>query len=118
MFLHVSVILVTGGGLPIACWDTHPPGPDAGTPWDQRQAPILPREQTPPAQCMLGDMGNKRAVRILLECDLVSPKWATKDFPERLPFALATKMLQRQLSSEQDKQHFMYIYTVNHEENK
>ena len=32
-----------------------------------------PLEQTPPrpAQCMLGDMGNKRAVRILLECILV-----------------------------------------------
>ena len=26
----------------------------------------------PPAQCMLGDMGNKRVVRILLECILVS----------------------------------------------
>ena len=25
-----------------------------------------------PAQCMLGDMGNKRAVRILLECNLVT----------------------------------------------
>ena len=37
-----------------------------------------PQEQTPPlgadtpsAQCMLGDTGNKRAVRILLECILV-----------------------------------------------
>ena len=32
MFLDVSIILSTGGGVcPIACWDTHPP--------DQRQAP-------------------------------------------------------------------------------
>ena len=38
-----------------------------------------PREQTPPPgrhplpeQCMLGDAGNKRGVRILLECILVS----------------------------------------------
>ena len=43
----------------------------------QRQTPSwLPREQThphpPPTQCMLGDTGNKRAVRILLECILVS----------------------------------------------
>ena len=31
-----------------------------------------PPEQTPlPTQCMLGDTGNKRAVRILLRCILV-----------------------------------------------
>ena len=30
-----------------------------------------PQEQTPPEQCMLGDTGNKRALRILLECNLV-----------------------------------------------
>ena len=52
---------------------THPLGPDT-PPWDQTliywsQTP--PQEQTPPLQCMLGDMGNKRAVRILLECILV-----------------------------------------------
>ena len=44
-----------------------PPGqvtPWAGTP--HPQAGITPREQ-----CMLGDTGNKRAVRILLECILV-----------------------------------------------
>ena len=39
----------------------HPPGP--GTPPGQ-----VP---TPREQCMLGDAGNKRAVRILLECILV-----------------------------------------------
>ena len=43
MFLHVSVILFTGGVCP----------------------PF-------PAQCMLWDTGNKRAVRILLECNLVT----------------------------------------------
>ena len=32
---------------------------------------ILPPGRHPPAQCMLGDTGNKRAVRILLECNLV-----------------------------------------------
>ena len=30
-----------------------------------------PWADPPPAQCMLGDTGNKRAVRILLECILV-----------------------------------------------
>ena len=61
-----------------------PPGP--GTPQDQ--APPLgtrhhPQEQTPPGadtpqsrhppeQCMLGDTVNKRAVCILLECNLVT----------------------------------------------
>ena len=44
MFLHVSVILF-GGGLP-QCMLGYPL----------------------PEQCMLGDKGNKRAVRILLEC--------------------------------------------------
>ena len=45
-----------------------PPGqvhPPAGTP---PPGQILPPNS---AQCMLGDMGNKRAVRILLECNLV-----------------------------------------------
>ena len=34
-----------------------------------KQTPPLSRH--PPVQCMLGDTGNKRAVRILLECILV-----------------------------------------------
>ena len=50
------------GVCPIACWDTHPLGEEAGTP---------PSRHPPPAQCMLGDTGNKRAIRILLECNLV-----------------------------------------------
>ena len=38
--------------------------PDRYNPWDQ-----VPSDQVPPPeQCMLGDTGNKRAVRILLEC--------------------------------------------------
>ena len=65
-----------------------PLGPEADTPppQDQRQTPHPdPRSRLPPsppqsrpppgtdpqAQCMLGDTGNKRAVRILLECILV-----------------------------------------------
>ena len=38
----------------------------------QQQTPHPPSSRHPPALCMLGDTGNKRAVRILLECILVS----------------------------------------------
>ena len=63
MFLHVSVILFTGGGLPQGILGYPPP------------------EQTPPLreQCMLGDTGNKRAVRILLECILVSTYFCSRE---------------------------------------
>ena len=49
MFLHVSAILFTGGGVCLSsCWDTlsqtrHPPGPDTSP--DQNPPP--PKEQTP-----------------------------------------------------------------------
>ena len=64
-------------------WAGTPPGPGRYTPqtrytplgpgtspspWDQAGTP---QDQVPPEQCMLGDTGNKRAVRILLECILV-----------------------------------------------
>ena len=45
-----------------------PPPPGADTP--QEQTPPCP-DQTPLELCMLGDTGNKRVVRILLECILV-----------------------------------------------
>ena len=50
MFLLVSVILLTGGICPSACWDTtHPPGadtpPGADPPPPRSRHP--PREQTP-----------------------------------------------------------------------
>ena len=35
---------------------------------------------TPPEQCMLGDTGNKRAVRILLECILVLDVYCLIEF--------------------------------------
>ena len=61
----LSVILFTGevsasvhAGIHPTAGRHPPPGAD------------IPPEQTPPAQCMLGDTGNKRAVRILLECIL------------------------------------------------
>ena len=95
MFLHVSVILSTGGGG--STWAGTPPGrytPWAGTPPTPnppgrytpspgRYTPLgryTPGRYTPPGagtpsgggeQCMLGDTGNKRAVRITLESILV-----------------------------------------------
>ena len=83
MFLHVSVILFTGGLPHCMLGYRDPPGPEAGTPpsgpgtprpLEQTSPPgtgTFPRCRHPPAQCMLGDTGNKRAVRILLECNLV-----------------------------------------------
>ena len=51
-----------GGVCLSACWDT-PLLPEQTSPWaDSRQ---------PPLQSMLGDTVNARAVRILLECNLV-----------------------------------------------
>ena len=55
------------------------PPPRPGTPPRSRHHTLYPPEQTsppetrhaPPAQCMLGDTVNKRAVCILLECNLV-----------------------------------------------
>ena len=49
MFSQACVILFTGGGLPQCMVGYHPP----------------------PVQSMLGDTVNARAVRILLECNLV-----------------------------------------------
>ena len=65
MFLQLSVILFTRGkGVCFsACWDTPPPL--------RADTPPPPRSRHPPAQCMLGDTVNKRAVCILLECNLV-----------------------------------------------
>ena len=70
MFLNVSMILFTGGSAPLHD-GIHPPSRHP-PPQDQRQADP-PWDQVPPStQCMLGDTGNKRAVCILLECNLVS----------------------------------------------
>ena len=60
IFLHLSVILFTG-------WEYVLP-PDRYTPPVGTHTP--PGRYTP-RQCMLADTGNKRAVRILLECILV-----------------------------------------------
>ena len=74
MFLHLSVShSVHRGRVP---GQVHPPlgpstPPGPGTP----PRPGTPRDQVHPPlreQCMTGDTGNKRAVRILLECILVT----------------------------------------------
>ena len=54
-------------GLPKCMLGYTPPGADTPPP-ETRHAP---QTDTPPAQCMLENTVNKRAVRILLECDLV-----------------------------------------------
>ena len=83
MFLYVSVILSTGGGLPQCMMGYHPQPP--GLPQCMmgyhpllEQTPPPPQDQathpgpgTPPVQCMVGDKVNKRAECILLECNLV-----------------------------------------------
>ena len=77
MFLQVSVILSTGGGVSasvhagIPCplgADTHPSGSRHPPP---EQTTPNPGAETPLVQSMLGDTVNARAVRILLECNLV-----------------------------------------------
>ena len=63
VFLHLSVVLFTGGGLP-----------GQVTPWG-RYTPLgryIPGRYTPHSACW--DTVNKRAVRILLECFLVFAK--------------------------------------------
>ena len=63
MFLHLSVShSVYRWALPqcmLGCTPPHPPGPETGTPPDQRQTPSRTRGRNPPPpeQCMLGDMG-------------------------------------------------------------
>ena len=61
MFSQVSVCPQRQGVYPIACWDTH-------TPWGRH--PLLGRH--PPLGSACWDTVNKRAVRIPLDCILVS----------------------------------------------
>ena len=77
IFSQASVILLTGGSASVHA-GIPPPNP---TPPDQGPGTPPPeqtlREQihTPPAQSMLGDTVNARAVRIILECNLVSSEF-------------------------------------------
>ena len=78
MFLHLSVSHSVHGGRGVylsACLDTH-------IPWEQTPHPGSDtplRADTHPAQCMLGDTGNNRTVRILLECRLVLKIYSHRD---------------------------------------
>ena len=68
IFAPVCHSVHRGGICLIAYWDTHREPPTPGSrhlPWS-RYTPIPFQPQ-----CMLGDTGNKRAVCILLECNLV-----------------------------------------------
>ena len=73
MFLQLSVILFTGGSASVHAGIVHPPRSRSPL---GRAPPPLPRANTPLTQCMLGDTVNKRAICILLECNLVSNKGA------------------------------------------
>ena len=72
MFLHVCVILFTGGGsasvhavIPTP-WQGGPSGKETPRQGD------APGKADPPVQCMLEDTVNKRVVCILLECNSCS----------------------------------------------
>ena len=80
IFLHLSVILFTGGVCLSACWDaTTPPGPGRHPPPRTRQTPPPgpgrhppQTRQTPPSPgSRLQNMVYEWPVRILLECILV-----------------------------------------------
>ena len=85
VFTHVcqSFCSHVGGGVcPSACWDylprtrgRPPPRSRGRQPHPRAEADTPPHEPQadppPPVQCMMGDTGNKRAVRILLECILI-----------------------------------------------
>ena len=71
-----------GADTPLGPVTPHP-GPE-GSPQEQTPprpcTPPPPGPGTPPpAQCMLGDTGNKRAAHILLECNLVSVSTIIQD---------------------------------------
>ena len=78
IFLHLSVILFTEGGVCLsACWDTIPP-PREQTPLQDQTPPgtkynPLPTgtKHTAPQGSRLRHTVNERPVRILLECILV-----------------------------------------------
>ena len=73
IFSQAAVILFTGRGEVClsACWDTSP-RPSKAAPPPGRADPTS--KVHPPAQCMLGDTVNKRAVCILLECNSCLPE--------------------------------------------
>ena len=91
MFLHVSVILSTGGGSAPLHAGIHPPVAESPTGTDTPTPGSRPPSGSrhPPAQCILGDTGNKRAVSILLECILVENVSADVDTKFKWAFSMA-----------------------------
>ena len=76
IFSQASVILLTGGGgLPQCMLGYHPTPRTRDQVPPPRSRPPGSRHTPPPAQSMLGDTVNARAVRILLECNLVSSEF-------------------------------------------
>ena len=67
VFLHLSVILFTGWGVSASVHVGYTAPSRADTPWSRHPLGA----DIPPVQCLLGDTGNKRAVRIPLECIFV-----------------------------------------------
>ena len=68
-----------GGVCLSACLDTPPPQEQRHPP-EQTPPGADPPGADPPAQCMLGDTVNKRAVCILLECNLVERYFSRTTF--------------------------------------
>ena len=72
MFLHLSVILFTGGFCLSACWDTTPSPTMKHTPPPEKQTnPSSPGSTAPPGSTLPGRRLPLWTVRILLECILV-----------------------------------------------
>ena len=73
-FYTCLILFTVGGVCPISIHAPPPPGTRGRHPQEQTSpgADSHPGPGTlPPAQCMLEDTGHKRAVRFLLECNLV-----------------------------------------------
>ena len=72
---HRCLSVHRGGVCPIACWDTHPTGPEADTHWADTPLSKHPLSKYPlgrhPLHTACWDTVNKRAVRIPLEYILV-----------------------------------------------
>ena len=73
IFLHLFVILFTGGVCLSACWDTTPlPGADTPPEQTPPEQTTPGADTTPPPGSRLRHTVNERPVRILLECILGS----------------------------------------------
>ena len=106
MFLHVSIILSSGGvSAPVhARMHIPPKGPEAD--------PLGPEGGTPKEQCMLGGTGNKRAVCILLECILVTHCFLCVTRTTKVQLAEMSDSLRRRYSNRKKWQHVFFDFRV------